>query len=228
MIGKKKKLTKKELQEDKLVTSFYKSQEFFEQYKQNLLIGIGAIAIIILAVTWFVNKKADDNLLAAAKISQIVPTFEQGQFQKAIDGEPGTQLDGLKNIVENYGSTEQGELAKIYLANSYYSLGKYEDALKNFSDYSGNSVIHKSTAYAGMAACFEISGEFGKAADYYKKAANTYNLKSQSSEFLLNAGINYIKSGQNEEAREVLETVKKDYNTTTAANEVEKYLSQLN
>lgn len=228
MIGKKKKLTKKELQEDQLVTTFYKSQEFFEQHKQNLLIGVGAIAIIILAVVWFVNKKADDNLLAAAKISQIIPSFEQGQFQTAIDGEPGTQLDGLQNIVDNYGSTEQGELAKIYLANSYYSLGKYDEALQYYSDYSGNSAIHQSTALAGMAACYEISGEFEKAANYYKKAANSYKLKSQSSGFLLNAGINYIKSGQKEDAKEVLEIVKNDYKTTPAANEVEKYLSQLN
>ncbi len=40
MIGKKKKLTKKELQEDKLVTSFYKTQEFVEENKQKLIIGI--------------------------------------------------------------------------------------------------------------------------------------------------------------------------------------------
>ena len=227
MIGKKKKLTKKELQEDQLVTSFYKTQEFVEEHKQKLIIGIGALAVLILAITWFVNKKSEDNILAAAKLSQIVPSFEQGQFQKAIDGEPGTQLEVFKSIVDEYGGTDQGELAKIYLANSYYSLGKYNDALETFSDYSGDSKIHQSTAYAGMAACYEMSGDFGKAADYYKKAANYYILKSQSSEFLLNAGINYIKSGQNEDARKVLEMVKNDYTTTNAAREVERYLSQL-
>ena len=31
MIGKKKKLSKKEFQEDQLVTSFYKSQDFFQK-----------------------------------------------------------------------------------------------------------------------------------------------------------------------------------------------------
>lgn len=227
MIGKKKKLTKKELQEDTLVTSFYKTQEFVEEHKQKLIIGIGALAVLILAITWFVNKKSEDNLIAAAKLSQIVPAFEQGQFQKAIDGEPGTQLEGFKSIVDEFDGTEQGELAKIYLANSYYSLGKYDDALEAFSDYSGDSKIHQATAYAGMAACYEMSNDFGKAADYYKKAANYYILKSQSSEFLLNAGINYIKSGQKDNAKEVLEMIKKDYKSTNAAREVEKYLSQI-
>lgn len=227
MIGKKKKIAKKEIQEDKLVTSFYQTQQLFEEHKQKIIIGVGAIAILILAITWFVNKKAEDNLLAASQISQVVSSFEQGQFQKAIDGEPGTQLAGLKSIVDNYGSTEQGEIAKIYLANSYYSLGDYENAEEAYSDYSGESKLHQSTAYAGMAACYEVNADFEEAAKYYQKAANTYKLETQTADFLLNAGINYLKAGQKDKAKDVLETVKKDYKTSTAAREVEKYLSQI-
>jgi len=227
MIGKKKKITKKEIQEDKLVTSFYNIQEYFEENKQKLLTGVGVIAVVILGVFWFVNKKAEDNLLAASQLSLIIPSYEQGQFQKAIDGEPGTQINGLQNIVDQYGSTEQGELAKIYLANSYYSLGNYEKALESYTDYSGNSKLHKASSYAGMAACFEQMNKFGEAANYYQKAANTYNVKSQAADFLLNAGINYIKSGNNTDAKLALEKIKKDYTATSAAREVEKYLSQL-
>lgn len=227
MIGKKKKIAKKEIQEDQLVTSFYNAQELFEEHKQKAIIGIGALAVIILAITWFVNKKSEDNLLAAAQISQVVNVFDQGQFQKAIDGEPGTQLSGFKSIVDNYGSTDQGEIAKIYLANSYYSLGDYENALETYSDYSGESKLHQSTAYAGMAACYEVEKDYEEAAKLYKKAANTYKLETQTADFLLNAGINYLKSGQKENAKTVLEMVKKDYKTTAAAREVEKYLSQI-
>jgi TolA-binding protein len=69
--------------------------------------------------------------------------------------------------------------------------------------------------------------DFKNAAEYYSKAANTYKLDSQTSDFLLNAGINYLKSGDNESAKNSFEKIKKDYNTSTAAREVEKYLSQL-
>jgi TolA-binding protein len=227
MIGKKKKITKKELQEDKLVATFYKSQGFIEENKQKLLLGLGAIALVILAIVWYANKKSEDNLIASSQLSQILPIYEQGQYQKAIDGEPGTQLVGLKNIVDNYGSTEQGELAKIYLAHSYYFLGDYENALEYFTDYSGNSKLHKSSAFAGEAACYEQMNEFDKAASLYKKAADTYKLEAQTADFLLNAGINYIKSGNNSEAKRVLESIKNDYNTTPAARELDKYLPKL-
>jgi tetratricopeptide (TPR) repeat protein len=227
MIGKKKKLSKKELQEDKLVSSFYKSQEFIEDNKQKLIFIVGGIAVILLAVTWYYNKKAEDNLVADIKLNQIIPAFEQGQYQKAIDGEPGTQLDGLQSIVDNYGSTEQGELAKIYLAKSYYWLNNIELALEYFESYSGNSKLHQSTAFAGIAACHESMADFKKAAENYKKAADINSLSTQSADYLLNAGINYLKSGDDESAKKVLEKIKDDYSTTMAAREVDKYLSQI-
>jgi TolA-binding protein len=227
MIGKKKKITKKELQEDKLVTTFYKSQEFIDENKQKFILAIGALAVIILAVVWYSNKQNEDNLLASAQLFQIIPIYEQGQYQKAIDGEPGTQLVGLKNIVENYGNTNNGELAKIYLAHSYYALGEYENALQYYSDYSGDSELHKSTALAGMAASYEMMEKYSDAAENYEKAAKLIKIDSQSADFLINAGINYIKSGDKSSAKNVLEIVKNDYKTTTAAREVEKYLAQL-
>jgi tetratricopeptide (TPR) repeat protein len=227
MIGKKKKITKKELQEDKLVTTFYKSQEFIDEHKQKFILGIGALAVIILAVVWYSNKQTEDNLLASAQLFQIIPVYEQGQYQKAIDGEPGTQLVGLKNIAENYGNTENGELAKIYLAHSYYALGDYENALEAYSDWSGDSKLHQSTALAGMAASYEMMGKYSEAAENYEKAAKVFKIDSQSADFLLNAGINYIKSGDKNNAKNVLELVKNEYKTTTAAREVEKYLAQL-
>ena len=227
MIGKKKKLTKKELQEDKLVSSFYKAQDYIEKYKQQLIFIIGGIAVVILAFTWYFNKRAEDNILAASKLNQIVPVFEQGDYQKAIDGEPGTQLDGLQNIVDNYGGTEQGELAKIYLAKSLYWLGEFDNSLYYFDDYSGDSKLHQSTAYAGMAACYEEKSEYEKAAEFYEKAAKTNELSTQTADFLLNAGINFMKSGNNESAKVLFERIRDDFNTSSAAREVDKYLSQI-
>jgi tetratricopeptide (TPR) repeat protein len=227
MIGKKKKLKKKELQEDKLVSSFYQAQEFIEENKQKLIYIVGAIAVVILAITWYFNKRSEDNIIAAGELNQIITVFDQGQYQKAIDGEPGTQLDGLQSIVDNYGGTEQGELAKIYLAKSYYWLNNIERAIEYFEDYSGSSNLHQATAYAGLAACYEEKSEFSKAAEYYEKAAKNNKLSTQAAEFLLNAGINYMKAEENESAKTVFEKIKDDYNTSMAAREVDKYLSQI-
>lgn len=113
------------------------------------------------------------------------------------------------------------------MAHSYYNLGNYDLALEYYSDYSGDSKLHEAAAYAGRAACYEQKEDYLKAAENYKRAADINELDSQKAEYLLNAGINYIKAGNKDDARDVLELVKVDYKTTTAATEVDKFLMQL-
>ncbi|MBK7106054.1 MAG: tetratricopeptide repeat protein [Ignavibacteriae bacterium] len=224
MIGKKKKLSKKEIQEDKLVTSFYKTQGFFEKNQQYLLIGVGIIAAIVLAVFWYNSKVEDDNLQATTQLASIIPLYENGQYQKAIDGEPGTNVVGLTSIVDNYGSTEQGEIAKMYLANCYFSLGNYQKAMEFYSDYSGDSDLYKASSLAGQAACNEMLGNYEDAADDYEKASKIVKIESQSATYLLSAGKNYLKSNSAEKAKELFEKIKNDYKNTTSAREIDRFL----
>ncbi len=223
MIGKKKKLTKKEIQEDQLVVWFYKAQDYILKNQQYLLIGVGAVAVLILAFLWYNNKIKDDNQLASLQLAKVIPFYEKAQYQKAIDGEPGTDINGLASVVENYGSTQQGEIAKIYLGNSYLAIGNYEKALDVYSDYSGDSKIHMATSLAGQAACYENMGNYDKAAEYYEKASKVSTLDSQTAEYLLYAAKNYLKNNSMDKAKEFLDEIKEDYNTTAAAREVDRY-----
>lgn len=223
MIGKKKKLSKKEIQEDQLVVWFYKAQDYILKNQQYLLIGVGAVAVLILAILWYNNKIQDDNQLASLQLSKVIPFYEKAQYQKAIDGEPGTDINGLASIVENYGSTDQGELAKIYLGNSYLAIGNYKKAIEVYSDYSGDSKIHMATSLAGQAACYENLGNYDEAANYYSKAAKISILDSQTAEYLLNAAKNYLKNDSKDKAKELLTEIKEDYKSTTAAREVNRY-----
>ncbi len=227
MAKKKKKISKKEIQEDQLVTTFYKVEEFVEEHKQNIIIGVAAIAIIALAIVWYNNKRVEDNLQATEELSKVIPLFEKGSYKEAIEGQPGTNLIGLKTIVEDYGSTEQGEFAKIYLADAYYYLGDYANAKKYYEDYSGESSLHKAAAYAGIAACYEQEGDFDKAAGYYNKAASVSKYNPLTPDYLLNAGINYLKVNKKDMAETVLKRIKKEFETTAVAREVDKYLSQI-
>ncbi len=227
MIAKKKKITKKQIKEDKLVTTYYKSIEYFNTYKQQILIGVGAVAIILLAVFWYVNNVKEKNTEATIALAKVMPLYNSGSYQEAIDGKPGTDILGLKKIVEEYGSTEQGNYAKIYLANSYYYLGKYDEALKYYDDYSGDNEIFKATAYAGIAACYEAMGKNEEAAEYYEKAANVSKFNPHNPEYLLNAGINFMESDNKEKAKELFEKIKKEYKKSFIVREVDRYLSTL-
>jgi len=53
VLAKKKKLGKKNIKEDKLVTYYSKSLEYFELYRNQILIGAAAVAVIIAAIIYF-------------------------------------------------------------------------------------------------------------------------------------------------------------------------------
>ncbi len=227
MIAKKKKITKKQIKEDKLVTTYYKSVEYFNRYKQQILIGVGAVAVILFGIFWYVNNVKEKNTEATVAIAKVMPLYNSGSYQEAIEGKPGTDVMGFKKIVEEYGGTEQGNYAKIYLANSYYYLGKYDEALKYYEDYSGGNEIFQATAYAGIAACYEAMGKHEDAAEYFEKAANVSEFNAHNPEYLLNAGINYLEAENKEKAKELFEQIKKKYKKALIVREAERYLSTL-
>ncbi|MBT8380880.1 MAG: hypothetical protein HKP17_13545 [Ignavibacteriaceae bacterium] len=227
MLQKKKKLSKKELKEDKLVTFVNKSTNFYEEYK-NKIFTYGAIAVVAIAAVYFyINQKTEDNLKAGVELSRVLTLYEQGSYLEAIEGRQGSNIIGLKKIVEEYGSTENGETAKIYLANAYSYVGNQEEAIKYYEDYSGSIDYLKAASLAGQAGHYASIGEFEKAAELYFSAAKVSKLNAENPNYLLNAGIYKLKIGNEEEAAALFNQIKDDYANSAASREVSKYLAQI-
>lgn len=227
MLEKRKKITKKQIKEDKLVTLYYTVKNFIFAYQAKLLIGIAAVALVVVAGILFANKSMNDNKKAAGLLSKAIPLFESTAYKEAIDGQPSSNTTGLKTIVDQYGSTENGETAKIYLGNAYLLLGKSDDAYKAFDSYSGSNPLFKAAALAGKAGILETRKEFEKAADLYNNAAKISKTNPANAEFFLRAGIALLSAGKKEEAKAVFETIKKDYKNSTAFSEIDRYLIQI-
>jgi tetratricopeptide (TPR) repeat protein len=80
---------------------------------------------------------------------------------------------------------------------------------------------------AGEAGYESYKKNYEKAGDLYKKAGHVSSDNVLNPEYLLNAGINYMKVGKNAEAKELFDKIKKDYTNSTAMREVERYSIQL-
>ena len=227
MLTKRKKLSRKEIKEDKLVTVYYQAIAFFEENKNRIAMYAGILAVLIIVIILFMNNKKKNNEIAGTELARVMNVYDSGNYLEAIEGRAGTKLVGLKKIVDSYGSTENGEIAKIYIANSYNNLGKLDEAYKYYQDYSGSNKIFKATALAGQASYQSYKKNYEKAADLYKKAAFVSDSDVLNPEYLLNAGINYMAAGKNSDAKELFDKIKKDFTTSTAFREVDKYSVQL-
>ncbi|MBX3007443.1 MAG: tetratricopeptide repeat protein [Melioribacteraceae bacterium] len=227
MLDAKKKVTKKQMKEDKLVTSYYKVQSFYFENQAKVLIAAGVVVLIIVAVI-MLNKRGDtNNVAASAALAKVTPLIEAGSLNEAIEGDKTGNIDGLKKIVNEYGGSEAGEVARIYLANAYFILGKVDEALDQFEDYSGSNELLKAASKAGAASCYESKNEWEKAANLYLDAANISKINPSNPEFLLKAGKCFIKLDNKSRAKELFLSIKKDYPTSPITFELDKYLLQI-
>ena len=225
MLTRKKKLSKKEIKEDKLVSFLYKVENFYDEYRSKIVLYGGILVVAIAVAYFYMNQQKAENDKAGLELSRVMEVFDSGSYLEAIEGRQGTNIIGLKRIVEEYSGTENGETAKIYLANSYAYLGNYDEALKYYEDYSGSIDLYKATALAGIAGYYASKSEYLRAADLYKEAANVAKINAQNPDYLLDAAINYYNAGNNEEAKILLEKIKGDYATSEATKQVDRYLA---
>ena len=226
MLKPRKKITKKELKQDKLVTTYFKVVNYLKNNRRIVSGTITVIIVAVIAVVIYLNNRRSNNTNAATELSGVLNLFNGGAYQVAINGDPTRNITGLKSIVDNYGSSESGEQAKIYLADCYYYLGDYDNAMKYFKDYDGSDRFLQASAYAGEAEVNEIRGGFESAAEYYDRAASRDSKSFLAPQYLVGAARNYIKIGKKERAVELLTRAQKDFSNSPYAGNVDYYLAE--
>ena len=228
MLQKKKKLSKKEIKEDKLINFYKSSMDFFEKYQSKIFIYAGVLVIVVAVIIWYQNQKSENDAKAGLELSRIMTLYDQGSYLEAIEGKQGTNIIGLKRLVDEYSGTENGETAKIYLANCYSFLGKYDEAFKYYEDYNGSIDYFKAASLAGQAGHYAMNGDYEKAANLYLNASKQSSVNSQNPDYMLNAGIYFLIADEKDEAKILFDKIKEDYSTSLANREVDKYLATIN
>lgn len=226
MLAPKKKISKREIKQDKLVETYFKTKTFFEENQRNILIALGSILAIVLLVIYLVNRSKEREVEATTLLGGVINLYDQGQYQQAIDGIPAKKVKGLKFIVDEFGNTESGEAAKILLANSYFQLGKIDEALKYYEDYGGNNKLFQATAYSGQAACYEIKGNKEKSAELYLKAAKVVESEVFTPEYLLYSARLYAELNKKDMAKKLLDQIKKEYPNSAQARDYDRYIAE--
>ena len=227
MLQAKRKITKRELKQDALITTYMKATTFYEQNKKNISIGLTSAVVLIIAIVVYVNNRNANNEKATTDLGKIYQYYDSGQYQLAIDGVPEKNIPGLKSIVENYESTPSGEMARFYLANAYFILGKHDEALKEFEDFSPKGELLTISRLSGIAGCYEAKRDWRNAAEYFEKAAISDAKDISAAENLSYAARNYALAGDKEKALSLYKKLKKNYPTTTFAREADRYIAQL-
>lgn len=225
MLKARKKLSQKELKQDKLVTTYFQSKDWFSvpENKKKVSIAVGIVIVLVVAGFFYTSSRKSKSDEAETKLSAVINLYDAGKYQDAINGDQAAGITGLKDIVNNYGSTESGETAKLYLGNCYFNINDFDNAQKQFEDYSGKNDIIKSSCISGVGAVFEAKGDVKKAAEYYEKAAKINKDVITNQENLFYAVRAYTKAGDKDNANRVYSVLKDQYPKSKYINESKRF-----
>lgn len=225
MLKAQKKLSKKEMKEDRLVTSYFQATSWYEQNKKLVSsVATGLILVVVVAVVVFNNIRSN-NEKATSELGKVMRLYDEGRFDLAINGNPQENVRGLQAVVEDYGSTKAGELATFYLANAYYAQGNYDKALEYFQEVDVEDPMLASSALAGAAASYEAKADHVNAADYFERAAYKDPRGVLAAEHMMQAAQNYNKAGKKEKAVDLYKRLKREYPTSTHVREIDRYIA---
>jgi TolA-binding protein len=206
MLKPRKRITKRQLKEDKLVTFYQNAQTWIEEYSKYVIGGVAAVIIIVVVVMMYNSSQQAAEKEASVKLSQATKSYERGDYQTA------TSL--LSNLVEENGGTRSGKMGHLYLANSLFQTQDYAGAEENYkkfiSGFKGDEHILSSAA-AGVAACYEEKNEFEVAAKEYENVVKKYADSIFAPRYLMRAARCYELATNKDKAKEVYAKVIEEF-----------------
>ncbi len=203
-----------------------RSEEFIEKNKKTLIaaiIGIAAIVGIILAYHYMYAKPQEEKAkLAIFKGEQYLA---QDSFAMALNGN-GADYDGFEAIIDQYGRTRSGNLAKAYAGICLYHLGDPQKAIERLKSYSGNDSQIAPTIIGLIGDCYVSTGKTKEGINYFEKAASKADNDLISPIYLKKAGLAYESLKEYDNAIKTYKTIKEKYNRSTEAMDIDKYITR--
>ncbi len=216
---------RQELRRNWLVQLYAWALLLYEENRQLVYgLGIGVLALI-LAVPGYVYYQQQQAEQANELLGQILPVYEQGNYDQALDGDG--QRAGLLTIADDYGGTDAGNLATFYAATALYEQGEHDRALTYYQRFEKGSDFIGASAYAAEASIYETRGDMQTAGERYEQAAEQYQNKLTAPRYLLEAGKAYEEADNDAAAEEVYRRIQEEYPDSDQAEEVTRYLARV-
>lgn len=165
-------------------------------------------------------EKAGDMMFVAQQL------FEEGNYEKALNGDDNNA--GFLQVIEKYGNTPQGNIANHYAGVCYMKAGDADNAIKYLAKYEATKGVPNKNINSlnlGLQGdAMSQKGDYAKAADLYKKAADAGDNVLTSPLYLKKLGMVYLKLGKKTEAEAAFRQIIDKYPASMEARDADKYV----
>ena len=222
MLQPKRKLgTHKEIKQDKLVTTFFQVQDWFEKYKKPVLYGVIAIIAIIAISSYSQSVSRNKEQEASVELAKGKTAYENARYQEA------TQI--LGPLISQYSGSQSAGFGTILLAKSFLALERYDEALQYFQAYLDDydDKLLTIAAHTGKASCYDQKGEYEQAAAAYEQAARADADSFKAPALLLSAARCFHLANDPGNARRVLHFLIDAYPDSQSLSSAKRMLAEL-
>ena len=209
----KENVQKDEERLEQIETTLGKTEMFIENNRKPIIIVVAILIVAILAifgVKKFIMEPRETE--AANAIFHAEQLFEKDDYATALNGDGN--IDGFLSVINEYGGTKSGNLARYYAGVCYLNLGDFDNAIKYLREYKGKDLFVKPLAMGAMGDAYMELGNAGEAAKCYEKAGKDTDNVLTSPMFLMKAGYAYEMVENYKKALEVYNIIKNDYPTS--------------
>ena len=202
------------------------AERFFEANSKIISMIFGAVvvvALIFLATHRFYSLPREAK--AKEQIYMAEQYFAKDSFNLAINGDGN--FPGLLDIMDDYGRTKAGKLARYYAGISNLHLGKYQEAIDYLKDFSTDDLLLAPVVKGAIGDAYAELGNKEKAIKYYNEAAELNPNAFTSPIYYLKAGNLYEVMGNKEKALAAYKVIKEKYAESNEGRTIDKYIAKL-
>lgn len=203
-----------------------KTEQFIEKHQNILMYVILGVIIIVLGYFGYqrfyispMEKNAQEEIFMAQKY------FEMDSLDRALNGD-GNAL-GFLDIIDDYGSSKSGNLAKYYAGLCYLRMGNFEEAISYLEDHEPSDQIIGPMAIGALGDAYLELNEPDKAVDYYMDAAEESINDFTTPMFLYKAGMTYELLQEYENAFEVYDRIYREFYRSSEGRTIERNMAKM-
>lgn len=205
-----------------------RAKNFWGRYGRIILIASTAVILLCgayLAYKYLVKGPQEEKAVEA--MFKAEEYYRADSLKVALNGD-GINAGFLK-VIDKYGGTKAGNLAKFYAGDIYLKLGNFANAVKYLKDFDTDARQVQARAYKLLGDAYAEQGKNSDALDAYKKAAHHFEDDDvNSSEYLFLAAYFADRVAKNQkEAIDLFKELKEKYPRTERGFDADKYLAQL-
>lgn len=202
-----------------------KTEFFINQNRKSLSIIIGAL-ILAVGGYFFYQKVyvANKEKEAQSFLFYSEQYLNIDSLKFAINGDGNHP--GLREIVDDYGVSPSGNLARYYLGMAYMKMKDYASAIEELRSYDAKDNVTGAIVFGAIGDANMELKNVDEAITFYQKACKENPNNFTTPIMMMKLAIAHESKGNYKEARDVYSSLKKDFSASNEASQIERYIAR--